>query len=76
MGKCSIDHSHEDVLKKFHSQESYLPDKVKGVVNDFLKNESTQEELNDLFHLLKKYDLSSDAERSERNKKLLALSNG
>ncbi len=73
MGKCNIDHSHADVVKKLESQESFLPDYLTQKIQSFLKEQHSQETLNDLFHLLKKYDLSSDNEREERNEKMLAL---
>lgn len=76
MGKCTIDHSHEDVVMKLQAQEEFLPENMKDKVTHFLMNESTQEILNDLFHLLKKYDLASTAEQEERNMKLTALING
>lgn len=73
MGKCHIDHSHEDVVKKLQSQEAYLPGNLTERLDQFLKNELPQETLNELFHLLKKYDLASEIEREERNEKLTAL---
>lgn len=36
----------------------------------FFTHEHTQDILNDVFHLLKKYDLSSEEEREQRNKRL------
>ncbi|WP_226035170.1 group-specific protein [Aquibacillus saliphilus] len=76
MGKCMIDHSHEDVLNKFQKQEEFLPANLKGEISQFLTKQASQELLNDLFHLLKKYDLASETERQERNKKLTTLING
>ncbi len=73
MGTCNIDHSHEDVVKKLESQESFLPDELAAKLAQFLKGENKQETLNELFHLLKKYDLASASEREERNKKLIAF---
>lgn len=75
LGKCNIDHSRKDVIQKLQSQEEFLPKKIQLVVKHFLMQENPQETLNDLFHLLKKYDLSSEAERQERNKKMLELIN-
>ncbi|HLR67934.1 hypothetical protein [Virgibacillus alimentarius] len=73
MGVCNIDHSLEDVQKKLKGQESFLPDDLARKVHQFLENEQSQENLNELFHLLKKYDLASKLEREERDKKLAVL---
>lgn len=73
MGKCNIDHSHEDVVSKFESQKEFLPARLVGKVRQFLENEQSQENLNELFHLLKKYDLVSESEREERDEKLEKL---
>ncbi|MRH44434.1 group-specific protein [Aquibacillus halophilus] len=73
MGECTIDHSLEDVQVKLQAQEEYLPNNLKDGLNHFLKRELTQVILNDVFHLLKKYDLASEEEREERNKKLADL---
>ncbi|WP_261134262.1 group-specific protein [Bacillus sp. Marseille-Q3570] len=70
---CNIDHTLEDVEKKLASQSDYVPvDLYRSSVN-FLKGDPNQEELNELFHLLKKYDLASEEEKLERDKKISAL---
>ncbi|AZB41556.1 group-specific protein [Bacillus sp. FJAT-42376] len=76
MGICSIDHSREDVLKKLMQQQEHLPHKTAMDTGFFLQNEQPQETLNDVFHLLKKYDLASAEEREERNDRLNALVSG
>lgn len=73
MGKCNIDHSQEDVLKKLKSQEAFLPQEISAGLNQFLRADHSQETLNEVFHLLKKYDLASEGERGERNRKLAEL---
>ncbi|MBS2967646.1 group-specific protein [Metabacillus sp. KIGAM252] len=73
MGICSIDHSREDVLIKLKQQQEYLPQKTAMDTEVFLQNEQRQETLNEIFHLLKKYDLASVEEREERNDQLNAL---
>ncbi|HUC92182.1 MAG TPA: hypothetical protein VMS09_09160 [Paenibacillus sp.] len=73
MGECNLDHSLEDVLRKLESQKDFLPEQVGERMRQFLKNERTQQTLNELFHLLKKYDLVSEEEREERNEKLIKL---
>lgn len=73
MGQCSIDHSHEDVLQKLESQQEFLPESISEDVHRFLYGERSQQTLNELFHLLKKYDLASKEEQEERNLKLKQL---
>jgi hypothetical protein len=76
MGECKIDHSHEDVQKKYDSQMDYLPGEMKPLFQQFFQGEHTQDILNEVFHLLKKYDLASEEEKSERNNRLyLVLKN-
>ena len=52
MGECNLDHSLEDVLRKLESQKDFLPEQVGERMRQFLKNERTQQTLNELFHLL------------------------
>ncbi|WP_079525870.1 group-specific protein [Halobacillus hunanensis] len=73
MGKCNIDHSHADVVNKFESQEQFLPNHLVDGLQAFLRREHDQETLNDLFHLLKKYDLSSETEQEDRNVLLIKM---
>lgn len=70
MSQCSIDHSHEDVRKKFESQLEYLPGGIRELFTAFFDKEHTQDILNDVFHLLKKYDLSDEDEKQKRNRRL------
>ncbi len=70
MGNCNLDHSQQDVLNKLTEQESFLPVNSVKVLTTFIQDQPTQEQLNTLFHLLKKYDLASEIEQIERNKKL------
>lgn len=70
MSECNLDHSQEDVFKKLESQKTFLTaDLYKGLVK-YLEEEHTQDILNELFHLLKKYDLVSEEERDARNNRL------
>ncbi|MBP1155556.1 MULTISPECIES: group-specific protein [unclassified Paenibacillus] len=73
MGNCNIDHSQEDVIQKLDSQQDFLPEPMGKELHRFLESQHSQQTLNELFHLLKKYDLASYEEREERNKKLLQL---
>lgn len=75
MSECSIDHSHADVIKKAESQKSFLPADLYEGVWSYLQEERTQDLLNELFHLLKKYDLVSGEERDVRNKRLALIVN-
>lgn len=70
MGVCNIDHSKADVVKKLAGQEAFLPIELSRQLEDFMQGRHSQETLNELFHLLKKYDLSSESEQEERNRKL------
>ncbi|MCE7791899.1 group-specific protein [Salipaludibacillus sp. CUR1] len=73
MGECNLDHSKKDVLKKFESQRENLPENLSSQWVSFLENDLTQSDLNMAFHLLKKYDLASEDERREREKKMKEL---
>ncbi|GAA0603552.1 hypothetical protein GCM10009001_20720 [Virgibacillus siamensis] len=73
MGNCNIDHTYQDVESKFNSQTAYLPNGLSSEIQAFLMDEQSQEILNDLFHLLKKYDLASENEQENRNKQMKAL---
>lgn len=73
MGQCNVDHSQKDVVKKLESQKGFLPQDLSEKLYRFLEKEHPQKTLNDLFHLLKKYDLSSENEQEERNEKMAAL---
>lgn len=73
MGKCSIDHSSQDVIKKLETQQHLLPKLLVEDLYSFLKSNHSQRILNELFHLLKKYDLASEEERDKRNKQLIML---
>lgn len=68
---CNIDHSIEDVMNKLESQKSFLSEVIFKEVKGFLQGNHSQEILNDVFHLLKKYDLVSEEERETRNTQLL-----
>ncbi|PGD61519.1 group-specific protein [Bacillus wiedmannii] len=70
---CNIDHSMEDVMNKLESQKSFLPEVIFKELKVFLRRNHSQEILNDIFHLLKKYDLVSEEEREMRNTQLLLI---
>lgn len=76
MSECKLDHSHEDVQKKYEQQEEFLPEDMKPLFQSFFQEKHTQELLNEVFHLLKKFDLASEVEKSERvNRLYLVLKN-
>lgn len=70
MGLCKINHSHEDVKRKYELQMEFLPEDMRELFERFFQKEHTQNLLNDVFHLLKKYDLVSDEEKNKRNNRL------
>ncbi|MBK5444638.1 MULTISPECIES: group-specific protein [Peribacillus] len=70
MGTCNLNHSQQDVRLKLESQMRFLPKDLGKKLGRFLENENSQETLNELFHLLKKYDLASKEEQDARNEKL------
>lgn len=73
MSKCTIDHSVEDVKSKLEDQESFLPKVLYEKVRLFLTKELDQSTLNEVFHLLKKYDLATVEVREERDEALRQL---
>lgn len=73
MSTCNIDHSLEDVKKKLADQKEFLPEELHNGSKQLLQQTLDQETLNELFHLLKKYDLASEEERAERDKGIKTL---
>lgn len=70
MGKCTIDHTLEDVKQKLADQATFMPENLVRDVEGSLTEKADQEFLNEVFHLIKKYDLAGETEREERNEKL------
>lgn len=60
-------------MEKLKSQKAFLPASIFESLTQYLISERAQHTLNELFHLLKKYDLLSTSEQEERNEKLVAL---
>lgn len=75
MSQCNLDHSLLDVKKKYESQLLFLPEELKQPFDQFFHKEHTQELLNEVFHLLKKFDLASKEEQESRIQKLLLIVN-
>ena len=67
---CKLNHTMEDVRQKYESQKTFLPTNMHSSFETFFNQEHTQELLNDVFHLLKKYDLASEEEKDHRNNRL------
>lgn len=73
MSECKLNHTYEDVRKKYESQFEFLPKEMLPMFEQFFAGRHSQQVLNELFHLLKKYDLISDKERENQNKRLILL---
>jgi hypothetical protein len=73
MSTCTLDHSLEDVRSKLESQKTFLPSDLYSKCRDFLGTKPDQLTLNELFHLLKKYDLSSREEKEIRNSEIIKM---
>lgn len=75
MSRCTIDHSFDDVRLKLNEQQAFIPADLYESGLTFLEEIQSQETLNDVFHLLKKYDLADDEERERRNVEMRQLFN-
>ncbi|MDR7073219.1 hypothetical protein [Fictibacillus barbaricus] len=73
METCNIDHPLEDVKKKLADQAEFMPSELVKQVDVALSEKTDHEFLNEVFHLLKKYDLADEEEKLSRNEKLIAL---
>lgn len=67
MSECKLNHTQEEVKNKYESQAAFLPEDMKELFHQFFLKEHSQERLNEVFHLLKKYDLASSEEKGQRN---------
>ena len=73
MSTCKLDHNLEDVKRKLSDLKLFLPGDLFVDSSQMLEQEQNQQTLNEMFHLLKKYDLATEVERNERNDKLRKL---
>ena len=73
MSTCKLDHTLEDVKSKLSDQKLFLPEDLFVESIQMLEENPDQLTLNELFHLLKKYDLATELEKNERNDKLRKL---
>lgn len=70
---CPIDHTVEEVGAKLEEQKPFLPTEIYEGSAEVLQVEQTQKTLNELFHLLKKYDLADEEERKNRDASFHAM---
>lgn len=73
MSKCTIDHTLNDVRDKLENQKPFLPKELVTKLQGLLEQPQAQNALNNIFHLLKKYDLATETERERRNKEIKQL---
>lgn len=73
MSTCNVDHSNQDVFHKLQSRRECLPATLIEQISEYLQSNPGQEELNTLFHLLKKYDLVSSEEQEIRNRSMIEI---
>jgi ribosomal protein L15 len=73
MSSCKIDHTIDDVTKKLKEQTPYMDHSLVEKCFNFLSTSVSQAELNELFHLLKKFDLASEDEKKIRIDKMEKL---
>lgn len=73
MGECRLNHSVEDVQNKLVEQAPFLPGDRAARLSALLETDLSQEQLNELFHLLKKYDLASAEERLNRDEQMASF---
>ncbi|MET3288861.1 UNVERIFIED_CONTAM: uncharacterized protein YicC (UPF0701 family) [Brevibacillus sp. OAP136] len=76
MGECRLNHSPQDVQSKLEEQKAYLPSDIAQQLQACLQQPLEQEILNQLFHLLKKYDLAEEAVRLERDAQFKTILQG
>ena len=70
LSECTIDHSHKDVVNKLEDQRDFLTESLYNDIRNYLDSTLSQGKLNELFHLLKKYDLASSEEQNRRSDQL------
>jgi hypothetical protein len=73
VGDCKLDHSLEDVRKKLSDQAPFMDQVLVQQLETFLSENTGQATLNEIFHLLKKFDLASVEERADREHTLRKL---
>ncbi|MCC9625154.1 MULTISPECIES: hypothetical protein [Exiguobacterium] len=63
----TVDHSIEDVSRRLERQSQCMPAHLYFQLEELLNWSLEQEVVNQLYALLKKYDVLTDIEREERN---------
>ncbi|WP_235193424.1 hypothetical protein [Exiguobacterium sp. AB2] len=63
----TVDHSLKDVSRRLERQSQYMPAHLYFQLEELLNWSLDQEVVNQLYALLKKYDVLTDIEREERN---------
>ena len=67
MDPSTVDHSLKDVSRSLERQSQYMPAHLYFQLEELLNWSLDQEVVNQLYALLKKYDVLTDIEREERN---------
>ncbi len=67
MDPSTVDHSLKDVSRRLECQSQYMPAHLYFQLEELLHWSLDQEVVNQLYALLKKYDVLTDIEREERN---------
>lgn len=67
MDPSTVDHSIEDVSRRLERQSQCMPAHLYFQLEELLNWSLEQEVVNQLYALLKKYDVLTDIEREERN---------
>lgn len=67
MDPSTVDHSINDVSRRLERQSQCMPAHLYFQLEELLNWPLEQEVLNQLYALLKKYDVLTDIEREERN---------
>ncbi|WP_231557577.1 MULTISPECIES: hypothetical protein [Exiguobacterium] len=63
----TVDHSLKDVSRRLERQSQYMPAHLYFQLEELLQWSLDQQVVNQLYALLKKYDVLTDIEREERN---------
>ncbi|WCK53485.1 hypothetical protein PP175_19400 [Aneurinibacillus sp. Ricciae_BoGa-3] len=72
---CKLNHSVSDVQAKLNDMTAFLPHDISQWLTSYIDDGRSQEELNSIFHLLKKYDLADASEQDRRNKTFQEMKN-
>ena len=73
MDPKTADHSNEDVWRRLERQSQWMPAQLYYQFEELLSLHLEQPILNELYQVLKKYDVLTDIERDERNESIQML---